>query len=82
MLAGVTNVCHRRSLPTCFDYQSKLDRLTDGGGASVQMHAISTTCTTVSFFQKEQHDEPGGLHAPLNMLVLEVDVLMPGVLAC
>jgi hypothetical protein len=37
------------------------------------MHAISTTCTTVSFFQKEQHmlilsDEPGGLHAPLFFL--------------
>jgi hypothetical protein len=47
----------------------QLGRSTDGGGvASVQMHAISTTHTTISFFQKEQHmlnDEPGGLHAPL-----------------
>jgi hypothetical protein len=34
------------------------------------MHAISTTCTTISFFQNEQHmlilnDEPGGPQAPL-----------------
>jgi hypothetical protein len=71
MLAGVTNMCLKKTA-NMLRLSKQAWSVDRQRWSSVQMHAISTRCTTVSLFQKEQHmlilnDEPGGLHAPLKV---------------